>query len=98
MFKDNWIICLVYVISAAMRSLWVDMWVIINYFELLLVLIIEIFEFDNDSAYDFIYIFESINLISLISFDINERDMVVDIDGLSNKLQLGGDGMKYWVT
>ena len=46
-----------------------------------LVLIIKSFEFDNASAYDFIYIFESIDLISLISFDIDERDMVVDIDG-----------------
>ena len=48
---------------------------------IVLVLITESFEFDNASVYDFIYIFESIALISLISFDIDERDMVVDIDG-----------------
>ena len=48
---------------------------------IVLILIIESFKFDNTSAYDFIYIFKSIDLISLISFDIDERDMVVDIDG-----------------
>ena len=44
---------------------------------IVLVLIIELFEFDNASAYDFIYIFESIDLISLISFDIDESDTVI---------------------
>ena len=42
------------------------------------VLIIESFEFDNASAYDFIYTFES---KALISFYFDKRYMVVDIDG-----------------
>ena len=62
-----------------------------------LVLIIESFGFDNASAYDYIYSFESIDLISLIWFDIDERDMVVDIDGwLSNILLLEDDREDGW--
>ena len=63
----------------------------------LVLIIIKSFEFDNASAYDFISIFESIDLIFLISFYIDERDMLIDIDvWQSNILLLEADRDDGW--